>query len=218
MATTMDICNKDNPRTSPFGLIPEELLLQVASYLPAQDLLQFQCVSTKTNRLNTDAIWKDLCEKRWKSWPRYSLTTERLEELDKRMPDTCWKTRYLVVEKDATRSELQPSDLHNLRWYLSFVLSGIRGEGRSDHMEVHFTPGQVLLVPGHPPLPYKIVRGQPPSSPRSIRANLRGDQPFSSIHWLQISDFPAHFVTRKRSDAEWLIVNENVIMVSCKKD
>ena len=128
-----------------------------------------------------------------------------------------WQQRYMEIEQDATRMHIKPSDFHNLKWYLSFVLSGIRGEGRSDHMPVTFTTGGFLLVPGYPPLPYEIINMEPPSSPSHIRQNLRGDRPFSTSQHIQISNFPIHFVTRKTSDAEWLIVNENVMIVSCDK-
>jgi hypothetical protein len=200
-----------------FPSLTEELLLQVAEFLPAEDVLRFQSVSKETNQLNTDKLWKKLCETRWNPWPRYRLTEARGKDLDEQMPNTSWKDRYMAIEQDATRTELRESDLHNLRWYLCFVLSGIRGEGRSDHMPVRFLPCNIVMVPQYPPLTYQIIQETPPSSSH-IRSTLRGDQPFSNHQWLQISHFPPHFVTRKQADAEWLIVNENVMMVSCKKD
>ena len=200
-----------------FASLTEELLLQVAEFLPARDLLQFQSVSIELSCLSTDALWKKLCENRWKPWPRYRLTDQRFEELDKTLPGTSWQVRYATTEQDATRSSITESELHDLQWYLSFVLSGIRGEGRSDHMPVIFTPSGILLVPGHPPLPFELRNEAPPTSAAHIRTTLRGDQPFSERQWLRISDFPPHFISRKQSDAEWLIANENVMMVSSKK-
>ena len=205
-----------NPDEIPaaFASLTEELLLQVAEFLPAKDLLLVQSVSKELSLLDTDSLWKNLCRKRWQPWPRYRLTDQRKQDLDRTMPNTRWQARYITTEQDATRTILHESELHERQWYLSFVLSGIRGEGRSDHMNAIFTPGGALLVPGYPPLPVELRQEEPPASPDHIRANLRGDQPFSKRQWLRISDFPPHFISRKASDAEWLIVNENVMMVS----
>ncbi|VEU41368.1 unnamed protein product [Pseudo-nitzschia multistriata] len=200
-----------------FPNLSEELLLKVASYLPPRDLLRFQCVSKDLSNLDTDSIWEWHCEERWKPWPRYRLTDQKRVELNSGGTETfgmTWKRRYMFIEKDATRTTLVSRDLQNLKWYLSFVLSGIRGEGRSDHLPIEFAFGEVLLVPGYPPLSYQIVNKTPPSNGDRIRKNLRGDQPFSRKQYLKISNFPPHLISRKKSDAEWLIGNENVIMVS----
>lgn len=200
-----------------FSGLREELLLHVAGYLPARDLLQFQCVSKELSELETEIIWEQRCEARWKPWARFRLTDDKRKELDAGGSATygmTWKRRYLLIEKEATRTTLRSEDLRNLDWYLSFVLSGIRGEGRSDHVSVEFAIGEVLLVPGYPPLRYQIVNESPPGKDINIRQNLRGDRPFSKKQYLRISDFPPHFITRRESNAEWLIVNENVIMVS----
>lgn len=200
----------------PFSLLREDLQLHIAAFLPPQDLLHYQCVSKELASLNTDSIWKKRCQKRWQPWPRFRLTEEKHDELDQTLPNTSWQQRYISIEQEATRTELRASDLQNLQWYLSFVLSGIRGEGRSDHMKVSFTAANLLVVPGHPPLFYRIFNLPPPPSDH-IRQTLRGDRPFSTTQYLKISDFPAHFIARKANDAEWLIVNENVMMVSSKE-
>lgn len=196
-----------------FAPLTPELLLHVAEFLPPQDLCRFESTCKECQNLDMTAVWKLRCHQRWAAWPRYRLTPEREQD----MLDTsssAWKKRYFEVEREATRNELRDADLHNSRWFLSFVLSGIRGEGLSDHVEVRFLrEPRRLIVPGYPPLPYQIVRDEPPPSSR-VRQNLRGDHTFSKTHWLCISDFPAHFVARKTSDAEWLIVNENVMLVS----
>ena len=203
--------------TVSFSNLREELLLSVAGYLSPRDLLRFQCVSKELSHLNTESIWERRCEERWKPWPRYQLTDKKRIELDSAGSATfrmAWKRRYKVIEEDATRNTLRSHDLQNLKWYLSFVLSGIRGEGRSDHVPVEFAFGEVLLVPGYPPLSYQIINETPPSTDDHIRQNLRGDQPFSRKQYLGISNFPPHFISRKSSDAEWLIVNQSVMMVS----
>lgn len=206
------------PAVTPFCLLTHDLVLQISSFLPARDLLEFHCASREFSRLDTGHLWKDLCEKRWKPWPRYRLTANRLSELDTQiMPNTSWKDRYRRIEVEATCNTLEPSHLLDLRWYLSFALSGVRGESRSDFLPVQFFE-ETLDVPGYPPLPYALVNEPPPSSPVHIRPSQRGEQPFSTREWLRISDFPPHFITRQPSNAEWLIVNENVTFISTKKD
>mmetsp|Transcript_1965 Transcript_1965/g.4248 ORF Transcript_1965/g.4248 Transcript_1965/m.4248 type:complete len:200 (+) Transcript_1965:60-659(+) len=188
---------------SPFSALNEDLVLQIVSYLPPKDLLQCQCVSPHFSGLDTDTLWKDHCRRRWDPWPRYRMT--------QKPSGSDWKKLFYSVEKKATRTELTAADL-NLRWYISFTLSGVRGETRSDLMEVFFR-NNYLVVPGFPPLPYEIKATPPPSSAH-LRDRQRGDRPFSTTHWLSISDFPPHFITRKRSNAEWLITNENVMLIS----
>jgi len=202
--------------SSPFSKLTEDFLLIFAGYLSPKDLLRYQCVSRELSDLDMESIWECRCEERWKPWPRYQLTDERRNDLDSAGSITSrmtWKQRYFSIEDDATRMTLRSEDLRSLKWYLSWVMSGVRGKGRSDHFPVEFAIGETLLVPGYPPLPYSIVN-EPPPTDDFIRQNLRGDRPFSKMQYLRINDFPPHFITRKSSDAEWLIVNANVIMVS----
>jgi len=206
---------------SPFvSLIDEAVKLQIAEYLGPQDLLHYQCTSKELSGLDTDLIWKKLCQDRWEPWPRYRLTPERHEQLDLLLPHAkTWKERYLITEQDATRTVLRESDLLNLQWYLSFVLSGIRGEGRTDHLPIVFTEANLLLVPTFHPMPYRIVNESPQRYPPThIRPSVRGDYPFSNTQWFDINSFPQHYIARNKSTAEWLIVNEYVMMVRCKKD
>ncbi|CAB9512010.1 expressed unknown protein [Seminavis robusta] len=205
--------------TVSFSCLTEELLLSVAEFLPAKDLLQFQCVSRDLAALETDTIWKQRCQDRWAPWPRFKLASKRQEELEREFSSVdqkSWKVRYGLVEQQATCTELTIDDLHNLQWYLSFILSGVRGESNTQLMPIRFCRNNHLAVMGHPPLPYRIVQDTPPSSDH-IRSGLRGDRPFSDTQYVQISEFPAHFVTRKQSNAEWMIVNENVLIVSTGK-
>mmetsp|Transcript_4207 Transcript_4207/g.5537 ORF Transcript_4207/g.5537 Transcript_4207/m.5537 type:complete len:219 (+) Transcript_4207:101-757(+) len=199
--------------------LSEDLALQIAAFLPPQELLSFQCVTLNHSGLDTSRLWLNLCKKRWEPWPRFRLTEERVQELQVQLaPQSSWKNLYLQVEKEATRMELRNVDLCDLSWYLSFSLSGVRGETRSPLMSVHFSPNGVLHVPGYAPLDYEIMPTRPPSEDSSLRENQRGDRPFSIRQWLRISNFPPHFITRKESDAEWLIVNDNVALVSSKPD
>lgn len=211
-------------------LVPD-LLLNIAQYLTAKDLLQYQCISKEFSQLNTKSLWKDLCRKRWEPWPRYRIEEEEKDESDvsteedsKTSDRGCsWQSRYLSVEKDATRMDLRSEDLQDLKWYLSFVLSGIRGEGRSDHMHASFHTSitdensGLLSVPGFSAMDYKIVCESPRRDGSHIRKNLRGDQPFSTTQYMTIGDLPALYITRKAKDAEWLIVNQRVMIVSSHK-
>lgn len=245
-----DVTEATGTASASFSLssLADELLLRVAEYLPVSDLVRYQGLAKKFRGLDADAtVWKRRCEARWEPWPRYRLTRERHAELllleegdnddgrEEQRPHPAslpprrrfWESRYAETEREASRSELRPSDLHGLRWHLSFVLSGVRGETMSDPVEVAFDPTtSSLLVPGYPPLPYRIVLlgggddgrvGLLDSQRSRIRPDLRGDRPFSATHYVEISNFPPHLVSRKRSDAEWLIVNENVVIVSSKR-
>lgn len=195
------------------SLLTEDLILSIASYLPAKDLLRFHCASLQLSRLDTDKLWNNLCRIRWNTWPRYRLTPERLEKLNATFSHASWKNHYLRVRKEATCTEINSVDLCNRKWYLSFSLSGVRGETRSDFLRVNFHSVGFLAVPGYPQLPFEIINETPPSC-SNIRNNQRGDQPFSTKQWLRIADFPPHFITKRLSNAEWLIVNENVTFIS----
>ena len=212
--TTLNMTTLNEIKIIQFSSISDDLVKHIASFLPPKDLLQFQCISSDLSRLDTDMIWKNLCQKRWDPWPRYRLTPERIQELNGNFPGVSWKDHYRRIEREATCIEIKQSDFLNLCWYLSFNLSGVRGETQSDWQKVHFTP-QFLMVPGYPPLPYAIMDDPPPRS-LHIRPNRKGDQPFSTKQWLQIADFPSHGITRRLSNAEWMIVNENVTIVSCE--
>lgn len=192
-------------------MLTEDLALEIASFLPANDLLRFQCVSSSFSGLDTDVKWRNLCQWRWKPWPRYELTPERLNNLN---TCTTWKEHYRRVESDATRTKIKKSDLLDLRWFITFRLSGVRGETRSNPQRSTFSPDG-LLVPGYPALSYEIIDEAPPS-PAHIHKSQMGDQPFSTEQWLKITDFPPHYITKSLSNAEWIISNANVILVSCK--
>jgi len=203
-----------NGNKSQFSSLTEDLVRHVATFLSAKSLLELQCVSSDLSRLDTEMIWKELCKKRWEPWPRYRLTSKRIQEFEENLfPGVSWKDHYRRIEREATCIEIKESDLLNLSWYLSFSLSGVRGESNSDFVRVHFTP-EFLMVPGYPPLPYEIMDESPPSSSH-IRPNRKGDRPFSMKQWLRIANFPPHFIARRRSNAEWMIFNENVKIVSC---
>mmetsp|Transcript_26009 Transcript_26009/g.39373 ORF Transcript_26009/g.39373 Transcript_26009/m.39373 type:complete len:215 (-) Transcript_26009:58-702(-) len=197
--------------------LTEDTILEVASYLSVTDLLCFECTSTYVSRLDTAQIWKARCEERWRPWPRYLLTPERQIELETAFPDCSWKHHFLRVEQEATSLEIKPSDLRNLNWFLSFSQSGVRGELRSDFMQVYFQES-ALLVPGYPALTYEIINDAPPSMIcETLHKSQLGDQPFSTKQWLKIANFPPHIITKRLSNAEWIIANRNVTMVSCQR-
>jgi len=190
-----------------------ELINHVASYLAARDLLHLQCVAAVTQK---ERLWEVLCCQRWEPWPAFRLTDNKRLEYRNESSDTSWQERYLLTEVEANRTTLIEQDLLERKWYLSFIISGIRGESRSDLMRVHFEhldDGTLrILVPSYPPLPVRLHASPPPSEP--TRRVPQGDRSFSTTQWLEIADFPVHFVTRRLSDAEWLVANENVVIVS----
>jgi hypothetical protein len=222
-----------------FVQLTEELLLHVAEYISVNDLLRFHCVNKELSMLNTDTIWKLHCRQRWSNWPRYKLTPAREAKLDTaeeaRMSSKSqskWKERYRIVEELASCQVLAVGDLVNLRWYLCFIIPGGRGERRSELIPIEFRSDGYLIVPNYPPLTYQIhhchlatsttdsANEQQPSPSRRmpssehISSKLYGDRPFSQVQFLQIANFPPHFISRQRWNAEWMICNENVIIFS----
>ena len=211
--------DNSNNNDNVFSCLNEDLTLCVASFLVANDLLTLQSVSVACSKLPTQDIWKQLCIKRWEYWPRYNISTpERYEKFCREEEDatnSTWQQRYQRIYYEATRMELQQEDLYNRCWYLCFNFTGMREDSRTPFGRVHFTPWGALLVPGYPPLPYEIVNEAPPTPPTHIRRqSLRGDRPFSESQYLRVSNFPHHYITKKLCDAEWLIVNQNVTMIS----
>ena len=93
----------------------EMVLLQIASYCTAKDLLSFQCVSSELSKLDTERLWKGLCLQRWpergiKFWP--FVNDKNCTKLLR------WKERYRVVASNETRTTLLESDLMdmNVQW------------------------------------------------------------------------------------------------------
>ena len=199
-------------------LTDDHLLIHVAAFLAPKDLLSFQCVSKNLAKLDTSQLWHNLCKQRWEPWPRYRLTDERVREMsseEQDFLDSSWKQRYLRVEREATRITLKMEDLIHLDWYLSFSLTGVRGDLRTPLESVQFSPSGTLHVPGYPALDYEIIQDAPPAV--QLPQSLHGDRPFSQRQWLRISNFPPHYITRKASDANWMIVNENVVFLSSSR-
>mmetsp|Transcript_8931 Transcript_8931/g.12979 ORF Transcript_8931/g.12979 Transcript_8931/m.12979 type:complete len:218 (-) Transcript_8931:111-764(-) len=192
-------------------------VLDIASFLQAKDLIRLEQTSSHFLSLEKEQLWKNLCQQRWEPWPRYKLIPERLEELKSSSPYCSWKKHFLRVEQEATSMEIKKCDLQNLNWFLSFSQSGVRGETRSDFQQVRFQES-TLLVPGYPPLPYEIVNQAPPEIVvTSLHNSQIGDQPFSKKQWLKIANFPPHAIAKRLANAEWIIANRNVTMVSCKR-
>ena len=232
--------NEKQGSRSPFSslLTEDALLLQIAKFLPARDLLSFQCLSRKYAALPTDElVWKGLCEKRWKNWKRYhcylSAYVDRddhrllVEHIYKHKKYPTWQQRYIMVEHDATRISLRQRDLGVRTWHIIFYAMA---EGR--HSEAHrirFVPHlNRVIVPGYPVMPFNFVDASPPTPPSdSIRRKLAmfcqtddGDQPngatptISTTQWLNINDFPTHYIARHPVNATWIILNDNVVMFS----
>ena len=201
--------------SSAFTSLTEALQRQIAEFLTPQDLLHLHCVSVALSRLDTDAIWKRLCQERWEPWPRYRLTAEKCQALQEQrlLPEaTNWKQRYLMIEHDATRTTLRESDLHNLSWTLSY-----NGTGGSRIRIRFFSDPPQLFVPGFRRLPYRFVRAPPPRPEIHLARRfsaMAAELTFSRTQWLDINNFPSHLIARQRSNSEWIIVNENVVLTS----
>ena len=95
------------------------------------------------------------------NWPRYNLTAEREEELNKTLVALNWRDRYLYYEFETRRPCPTEEDLDTLRFHFNFTpLAG--GQGIRSLRPACFSHGR-LLVPGYPPLPYRLI--DPPPHP-----------------------------------------------------
>mmetsp|Transcript_42351 Transcript_42351/g.128469 ORF Transcript_42351/g.128469 Transcript_42351/m.128469 type:complete len:236 (-) Transcript_42351:638-1345(-) len=205
--------------TSPAS-IPDDLILRVASYLPAPALASFQLSSCRLHRLVDEAdrcLWRRLCERRWDRWPLYRLKPSRLAWMDAELGPadeaaSNWRRRYMWAERDVRRRTTSLSELEGLNWFFNFTDSA-GGKGGESLSRCHFTNDAVLcvLAPPHPPgapLRPPFVLAYAPLSCEL----LDGDGP--GAQRLRIADFPLHDIGRISEDGQWIITNENVTIVS----
>ena len=175
--------------------VPDSLLLAISSYLGVDELITFELVSKRTRKLDLASLWEDLCDKRWKDWPRYRWVN--LRNSHPVLVSKNWKERFLWVEKDHSRKILPRDELLRLQWFFNFTPNaGGRGWETLRRCWFH---GEFLFVPSYPPLRYRLI---PPGN---------GDGPQK----LEISNFPSHTIERLTHNGEWIIKNENVTFVSC---
>lgn len=197
----MDTCTADYDDTPPtFHTLSDDILLMIANFHMPRDLLHLACVSKEFRALDMNPIWKERCSERWKDWPRYRMTPSRIRYLDERLPNTCWKQRFLWVEQDVARTTLDQEELEGLGWYFNFTPSA---GGRGDETLTRCVFRNGCLHLGHleyPPMPYRLVDVN------------------SSQQQLLVLPFPSHNIQRNLEDKEWLITNENVTFVSCGDD
>lgn len=208
--------NSNGEPCAEFSSLADDLVLQVAAFLPPSDLTQLESVSTYVSHLNTDTLWKNLCQHRWQHWPRYQLTPEKWQELESSIPRVRWKDRYRLTEHDVARTEITDEEIEKLGWYFNFTLGA--GGLRGDTLQRCFFKSGLLFLEDYPPLPYEIKTYATPKPARS-RWDVNGQTgqtgQTSTRQWLKIAHFPPHFISRLSESAEWLIANENVTFVSC---
>ena len=140
----------------------DELLLEVASCLPAPGLLQLQATCHRMRALPTAPCWRSLCAAEWDARPRFRLTPARELWLRQNLP-LSWKERFEWFERDARRRTITLTELTTLRWFFNFTLSA-GGRGEESRCEVRFTEDH-LHVPGYPPLPIELI--DPPHDPNA---------------------------------------------------
>jgi len=212
-----------------FSSLADELLLHAASFLAPVDLLQLECLSSYTNHLDTDIIWRKACQRRWQKWPMYQslLTSEERSSRssgrnrcnDPRLVGVGWKEKYRIVECDVIRTEITMEELEDLNWYFNYT-TGAHRILDVTLLKCSFKDS-FLFLEGYPPLPVYIKEQEPPQPPPnqwfSICADEFAARPFSKRQWLQIAEFEPHFISRTH-DAEWLIMTVNVTFVSCSDD
>ncbi|KAG7364609.1 hypothetical protein IV203_037811 [Nitzschia inconspicua] len=177
----------------PFSDLPDTLVKNVASFLPPRDLCRFEMVDRWTHQLDTDELWKTICENRWKQLPRYRLTPARLEWIRENLPSMNWKRRFVWVEDDATRTRITWEEMEAHTWYFNFTPEA-GGRGSDTLQTCRFSQG-FLFLSQYLPMPYRL-------------------EVLDGVQYLRIYHFPPHRVDRL-PNAEWLITNINVTFVSC---
>ena len=217
-----------------FSGLPPEIHTHIGCFLDARSLLAYCATCRALGELQWDQTWRALCKARWQPWPRYRLTERRaelwLELAANGAPINSWLGRYRWVEADAARKELRDGELSQLEWWFNFTPSA-GGRGRQTLTRAQFGNDGFLRLLNYPPLPYRVEPREPHEigwlTRTFVRATVNfleavGDGQFTlyerapARQAVIISNFPLHTVQRLESK-EWLIENENVMLVSCEK-
>jgi hypothetical protein len=179
-----------------FSGLPDALLKDIARFLPPEDLCRFEMIDRRTNGLDTQDLWEQICKARWEQWPRYRLTPARLQWLEENLPTLNWKDRYVWAEEDATRTRITWEELEAMSWYFNFTPQA-GGRGSETLQTCQFTQG-FLFLSQYLPMPYRL-------------------EVMDGVQYLRIYHFPPHRIDRL-PNAEWLITNPNVTLVSCNEN
>lgn len=222
------------------SLLPDALLLSIASYLSSVELVRLESVNNSFRGLDTDALWKQLCIDAWRGKPRYEWNPTREIWLKERISVTnnLWKNRFIWVKRDLQRKIITQTELQSLGWYFNFTpMAG--GQGRatlrraifdptpttrrrfnqldnSEHDEEdHLYNFSFLRIDGMPSFPYRLV---------SICAGEDSDNDSDDennetlrVQALIVHHFPPHYFQRTLC-GEWLITNDFVTFVSCDEN
>lgn len=176
------------------SMIPDAMLLTVASYLEGDELMRFEIISKKFHSLKESLdkeTWKEVCHRRWREWPRYRW--ENLKKSHLRLTNKTWKQRYLWVEADYSRKTITIAELEGRSWWFNFTPQA-GGRGLDTLTRCFFGRG-FMVVPGFPPFHCRLVND--------------GEQQRLYVH-----NFPPQTIERLTSNGEWVMKNQNVTCVS----
>jgi hypothetical protein len=201
--------------------LPDELLVAALSFASARDLIDAQSTAKRLRNLDTDALWKTLCQHRWKDWPMY--VNRSMESI----PGSSWKDRYIWVEEDCARTELIIDELQRLEWNFNFLPWANRNPAGDTVSRCYFVGGRLYLLKYlwiYPRLDYEIVDDTTNivdvgdnvmDEPLQAAAALaRTSHPrCSQTQQVRVAHFPQHRVART-SQGGWLLWNENVVFFS----
>ena len=175
------------------SMVPDAMLLTVASYLEGDELMRFELVSKKfrdPDKSLDKEVWQHVCHRRWKDWPRYRWET--LQKSHHHLITKTWKQRYIWVEADHSRMQMTPEELEASHWYFNFTPEA-GGQGSETLTRCFFERG-FMIVFGWPPLQCRLV-----------------DE--GNRQRLLVNDFPPHTIERC-ANGEWVIQNQNITCVS----
>lgn len=143
-------------------VIPDDLILNILSFVEAADLTFFQATCERYRNLpGVDELWRKLCRQRWQTWPIYSLRVDISSEGGPGIPGSTWKERYVWVERDYLRTEIRIDELEGLEWYFNFLpWAGGSSDTAETMSSAYFCQGQLYLLKYlwmYPRLDYNIV-------------------------------------------------------------
>lgn len=149
-----------------------------------------------------------------------------------------WKDRYKWVEIDFCRTEIPQEELERLEWHFNFLpCAGRRANGNGTRSLAYFHHGRLYLTKYlwmYPTLNYEVITANPEiESMEDFHLDFRvgldevlgeplrqavlsagtSHPRHSSVQYVQISSFPAHY-TARTSNGGWVLWNENVVFFS----
>jgi len=184
------------------SILPTEIILEILSYLKPYELVVAANTSKKWTQLSdSDCLWIEQCHRNWKNKQMHAGALSALSLSSRtychplcinttsngNMP---WKTRFIIAEKDAIRTEITKEELCQHHWRFTFKV-GVFGNGMYQAYPV-FTQNNELVMEHHGVMKWQFVENN---------------------KYVQVEQYPPLKPSRT-SDWGWKLENPYVIFVS----